>query len=508
MCRTRAMDSTISLSSYATASAAAALLVVLLVAAEGAGGRELAQFVADHGLGDKHRDVLATIVHGDRVTQHCGDDHRATRPGLDDVLGTGFVLNNHLAEQVLVDEGALLKTAWHLPLLLLALLAGGATANDVLVALLVGVAGATLSLAPRGNGVTSTGRLALTTTMRVVDRVHGDTADGRADALPAVAAGLAPVDVRLLGVADLADRGAAARVHVADLARGETQLGVRAVLRHEANRHSGRAGQLRAAAGAELDRVDHGTGGDVAQRQVVAGLDVRAGSRLDDVTLRQLVRRDDVALLAVHVVEQRDACGAVGVVLDVSDLGVHAVLVIATEVDDAVLALVATADVAGGDATLVVATTGLGQRAEERLLRRRSGDLGEVGHRRAAATRGRGLVLANSHISSPLSRPSADCREDVDGARLQRDDGALGVLALAGAEAGAAGLADAVERVDRSHLDAEDLLDGELDLGLGRAGVHEERVLALVDEPVALLGDDRLQDDVPRVLVDSGHAET
>src|SRR6478735_12658597 len=151
MCRTRAMDSTISLS-YAPASAAAALLVVLLVAAEGAGGRELAQFVADHGLGDKHGDVLATIVHGDRVTQHCGDDHRATRPGLDDVLGTGFVLNNHLAEQVLVDEGALLKTAWHLPLLLLALLAGGATANDVLVALLVGVAGATLSLAPRSDG--------------------------------------------------------------------------------------------------------------------------------------------------------------------------------------------------------------------------------------------------------------------------------------------------------------------------------------------------------------------
>ena len=44
------------------------------------------------------------------------------------------------------------------------------------------------------------------------------------------------------------------------------------------------------------------------------------------------------------------------------------------------------------------------------------------------------------------------------------------------------------------------------------AGVHEERVLALVDEPVALLGDDRLQDDVARVLVQGrlqvAHAET
>ena len=49
------------------------------------------------------------------------------------------------------------------------------------------------------------------TAVRVVDRVHHDTADGGTLALPAHPAGLAPVDVRLLGVADLADGGAAAR---------------------------------------------------------------------------------------------------------------------------------------------------------------------------------------------------------------------------------------------------------------------------------------------------------
>src|SRR5690606_37006602 len=86
----------------------------------------------------------------------------------------------------------------------------------------------------------------------------------------------------------------------------------------------------------------------------------------------------------------------------------------------------------------------------------------------------------------------------------------------AGAEAGATSLADAVDRVDPRDLDAEDLLDSELDLGLRSARVHEERVLALVDEPVALLGHDRLQDDVARVLVQGrlknscllAHAET
>jgi hypothetical protein len=67
---------------------------------------------------------------------------------------------------------------------------------------------------------------------------------------------------------------------------------------------------------------------------------------------------DDVALLAVEEVEQRDVRGAVRVVLDVRDLGVGAVLVVATEVDDAVGALVATTLVPGGDAAVRVAATG------------------------------------------------------------------------------------------------------------------------------------------------------
>src|SRR5690606_22390841 len=158
-------------------------------------------------------------------------------------------------------------------------------------------------------------------------------ADGRADALPAVAAGLAPVDVRLLGIADLADRRTAARVDVADLARGQTQLGVGAVLRDQAHGGTGRTGQLRAATGTQLDRVDHGTGGAVLRRRVVARLDVGAGTRLDDVALLRLVGREAVALLAVDARQQRAARGPAGVVLAVGEAAVDADLVTPTEVD-------------------------------------------------------------------------------------------------------------------------------------------------------------------------------
>src|SRR6476660_76258 len=133
-----------------------------------------------------------------------------------------------------------------------------------------------------------TGGLALTATVRVVDGVHGDTTDGRALALPAHAAGLAPVDVGLLGVAHLADRRAAAQVDVADLTGGHTQLGVGAVLGDELDLGAGRARDLGAATGAELDRVDDRTDRDVAQRQAVPRLDVGTCAVLDRVALAQL----------------------------------------------------------------------------------------------------------------------------------------------------------------------------------------------------------------------------
>ena len=137
--------------------------------------------------------------------------------------------------------------------------------------------------------------------------------------------------------------------------------------------------------------------------RLLPGLMSALGPVSTRVALAQPRRRDDVALLAVGVVQQRDPRGAVGVVLDVRDLGRHAVLVVATEVDEAVGALVAAALVPGGDPAVVVAAALAVQRPDQRLLRRGPGDLDEVGHAGAAAARGRRLVLADSPCLSSLS---------------------------------------------------------------------------------------------------------
>src|SRR3954447_7957893 len=320
---------------------------------------------------------------------------------LDHVLMTFLVPLSFWASTFLIrwssTKGPFFRERGMVPSLRSALLAGLAAADDHRVAGLVRPASASLGLSVRVHRVATTGGLSLTTTVGVVHRVHGHTAHGRALALPPHPAGLAPVDVRLLGVAHLADRGAAAQVDVADLARRQPQLCVRTVLGDQLDAGTRGAGDLGPATGPELDGVHHGADRDVAKRQAVPRLDVGRGTVLDPVALLEPVRRDDVALLAVGVVQQRDPRGAVRVVLDVRDLGRHAVLVVATEVDHPVGALVATALVTGRDPARVVAAALAVQRTDQRLLRLRARDLDEVGDARAAAGRCGRLVLADAH---------------------------------------------------------------------------------------------------------------
>ena len=139
--------------------------------------------------------------------------------------------------------------------------------------------------------------------------------------------------------------------------------------------------------GLQLDVVDDGADRDAAQRQRVADGDVDLRAGLDVHADPQAVRRQDVALLAVEVVQQRDVGGAVRVVLDRGDLGRHAVLG-ALEVDHAVRALGAAAAVAGGLAAVGVAAAGLLEALVSDFSGLGLGDLGEVRERRRSGDPG------------------------------------------------------------------------------------------------------------------------
>src|SRR5262249_37767125 len=154
----------------------------------------------------------------------------------------------------------------------------------------------------------------------------------------------------------------------------------------------GRPAELPAAARRELDVVDLETDRDVRERERVADERLGALPRRDRLPDRDPERGDDVALLAVRVVEQRDVRRAVRVVLDRRDAGGQAVLV-ALEVEDAVHPLVPAAAMAPRQVAVVVPAAGATDREQQALLRRRARDLGVVEDVAATAAGRRGSVL-------------------------------------------------------------------------------------------------------------------
>src|SRR3954463_5271010 len=114
-----------------------------------------------------------------------------------------------------------------------------------------------------------------------------------------------------------------------------------------------------------------------------------------------------------------------------------------------------------------------------------------------------GLYLRIAIDLHPLADRAAEGLDAVTVSQL--DHRALGRLALTEARTGALALALTVRGVHRQHTHVEDLLDRDLDLGLVRVRVDEERVPVLIENAVALLGDHRGDDDVARVG-DRGHA--
>ncbi len=255
-------------------------------------------------------------------------------------------------------------------------------------------------LAPRGNRAGTAHRaLALAAAVRVIAGVHYRAAHCRAPAHVALAAGLAEIDILVIDVANLADRGNAVHRHVAHLAGGQAHQGVLALLRHQLRHVAGGTHQLRALAGIQLDVVHNGAHGDVRERQAVARLDVGVRAAHNGVAHRKALGRDDIALLAVLVLHQRDMRRAVGIVFQRLDGGRHIQLV-ALKIDHAVFCAVAAAVMAHGDAAGIVAAGRFLHRFEQASLRLYLRENRIVGHGHAAAARRSRFILFDRHVFS------------------------------------------------------------------------------------------------------------
>src|SRR5439155_1404102 len=213
-----------------------------------------------------------------------------------------------------------------------------------------------------------------TAAVRMIHGVHGYAADRGPDAPPTRAPGLSEGFILMVEIAHLANRGHAIHGKFANFAGRQLYESDLAFLAQQLRRAACRTNDLSAAPGVELEVVHHGSRRNVLELQRIAGKNVRAfagGNRGADF---QPDGMNDVALLAIGIVQQRQVRAAIRVVLDGRHFRGHADFV-ATEVHLAVLFLVPAAAVPDHHFTLVVAPARTLFRLEQRLLRLLLGDV-------------------------------------------------------------------------------------------------------------------------------------
>ena len=120
----------------------------------------------------------------------------------------------------------------------------------------------------------------------------------------------------MLRIPDPADRRVAIDMHSTNLARRELHLGDIPFFRHQLCGCTGATHHLSATALFELDIVNESTERYLANRERVAEIDRDIFSGSDGITHLQPRGPEDVALLAVGIVEKADPGGTVRIVLD------------------------------------------------------------------------------------------------------------------------------------------------------------------------------------------------
>ena len=203
----------------------------------------------------------------------------------------------------------------------------------------------------------ATGRSTFASAVRVIHRIHGDTAYGRAYATPTFCPGFSEFSQRVLRVPDFSDCRPALNEHPSGLTRPKAHQGIRALATEILDGGSGRPGELGTFAGFQFDTVHNGANRNIFERKSIPSPDRNILSRGNRVTHSQTLGRDDVTPFTISIEQQRDVGASVGIVFQTLYLRRDAVL-FAREINYAIVAFVATAAMADGDPAGIVPAIG------------------------------------------------------------------------------------------------------------------------------------------------------
>lgn len=249
--------------------------------------------------------------------------------------------------------------------------------------------------------MTPAGVSAFAATHWVGDWVHCGTTDPRPNAFPAIPTGLSDDHTGMLAVADEPDSCPAGTGDATNFSAGERKLGPAAVASVQCGTHSGTAAQLGTAPGCISTLCT-----TVPRGIALSGMQLPTfGSTEAPLSIfcagGQSFWCDNVAFLSVSVLNQSDAGGAIGIVLNVGHC-THNPVLIPLKVNDSIEPFVATATVLCGNLTLIVATALLFEADAEFLLGAFAavGDFGEITDGGATPSRSHWFVEAETHEST------------------------------------------------------------------------------------------------------------
>src|SRR5580658_2211598 len=333
-------------------------------------------------------------------------------------------------------------------------------------------------LAPGRHRMPAAGRLAFAAAMRVIHRVHRHAAIMRLFSKPARLPCFAVRFVLVLYIPYLADGGHAFHRHAANFTGGQLQQGDSSFARNQLGLRTRRTRHLRTLARTEFNVVDHGAGWNVRQRQRGSDQDVSLGARIDGAADRQSHWTNDVPLLAIGVIEPRDARRPVRIILNGRDLSGNAEL-IALEIDGSIRLLGSAAAETRRDQTLAVASAGALLTHHQRLFGSLLGDFvtGNNAHetpgwrRRIVALHRHGLIAPTLYLGVLGNLLP----------RLQPDIGFLPIRTIAGKLSATPQFAGDIHRANVGHFYFKKLFYRGLHqslIGIGR-NFKAQRALAI-----------------------------
>ena len=220
----------------------------------------------------------------------------------------------------------------------------------------------------------STGLTAFTTAHRVVNGVHDNAAVARTATKVTATAGLTTNLEVMLRVADDTDSGTASLEDHTHLTAGHFNDSILVVARHELGISTGGTHHLGTLTRTKLNVVNECTERYLREQQGVANLRGHTGTRHDSLTNLQALGAENIALFAIGIAHKGDTRATVGVVLDGLHNGGDTVFV-TLEVYETIELLVATANVAHGHLTLIVAATAFANAVHKAFLRSCCGDI-------------------------------------------------------------------------------------------------------------------------------------